>query len=538
MWLVTWSLHAVEKAFFSKYAQWQWLEALVEGIVVLSDMKALVRMGFTVEFDRKKFAKVKVDSHEVGVEDKMASTALRFMAKLIHERATSMSWHCLSFPGLLAPLLDADESVQTKHLAILKLHWEAFEEANKHANNYLSKCVEHSPFQTPYMRFVVHFCKKGGWAMTPEIRELVSAVFCSILQTKINEDCNQRIRDKETRASSSKSMRQWTQWSVPVETQLLKDYRRVEVDNNCVVPMPAGQDHGSLFQPGGHIVETTEDTDVTLEPVLKEPTWWSPNAQSMKIGYGQQQLVLHLHEQNAWASADSAWRCELLPEGEVVMKVSTKQLFFVVAVLGGIAALAWPVKVVGRRVLWDTEIKTLTWLHCFADTEFLVQPTEHCSPMHKYVRQGMVADLGVSFAAAGMAVPLLTFAAGRGFAGLSEKTLRSLCLETGLPADELHDEDSMALELLRAREPDLSEPEALALVCSRSLYDTVIDDELEDIDPMMMMDVCLAGDVPNIKDHGAVHCAASDVSVGGGSLVTMHASDFGLGCIDSLHLFS
>ena len=107
------------------------------------------------------------------------------------------------------------------------------------------------------MRAVLQLAAKGQWNLTPALRQLVSAIYTGLLQTKMNEDANQQVRDHETRGNPSKVQRHFTQWSIPVESGLLKRNERAEVESQVGLPLPPRTaDFEQLFH---EVVAGTQD---------------------------------------------------------------------------------------------------------------------------------------------------------------------------------------------------------------------------------------------------------------------------------------
>eukprot|EP00972_Heterocapsa_arctica_P108876 16031741-Heterocapsa_arctica.AAC.1 len=55
-----------------------------------------------------------VDCPEVAVQDGHSATILKMVGNLLRSRATSMSWHTRSYPGVLVPLLASDPDVTVR----------------------------------------------------------------------------------------------------------------------------------------------------------------------------------------------------------------------------------------------------------------------------------------------------------------------------------------------------------------------------------------------------------------------------------------
>jgi hypothetical protein len=248
---------AATKQWYIELAEHSWLEALKAAILSLIDLRALGRMDFKVNFPAPLLSKMSVDCPEVAVQDGHSATMLKMVGSLLRSRATSMSWHTSSYPGVLAPLLASDLDVTVRSVqgvvkgtpvgnaaercaAVMKrfkADVEAWEAAQAQVLPSALELADRCTLRGEFMRCCIHFAKESEWRVNPMLLEMVRTLFTSMLQTKMNEDANQKLRDHETRDNASKSMKHFKQWSIPVDHEVLKSYDRPEIKPAAALPV-------------------------------------------------------------------------------------------------------------------------------------------------------------------------------------------------------------------------------------------------------------------------------------------------------------
>ena len=507
--------------FYSDWAQWSWVHPLREAARDFLDPLQLRRVGFTVSFSGPQFAGLLATDPRVGYEDVLAELCVKFLKELLRSRCSSMMWHSSSYPGLLAPLLSEDPIVVQEHLQLLHKHSEAFLAAGARTQATLKPTVQRSCFRGKYMASVLHFARRSNWEMSAALRELIYSVFSGLLQTKMNEDANQLLRDHETRDRPSKVQRHFTQWSIPVERHLLQTYERPEVEPQVglLVP-PRSTPFEGIFQA---TQRGTKDLNpgappgqLPLRKVLDVGTWWSPSAQSQRRAYAEMQLLSYLHEHQCWHLADEAWRAELLPVGQFI--VVDKRAMYVVEVLS-VAAIVWPASISlddKPFFSWSTDdSQHPEWFMCFKFDGIKVQSTKAASPLHQRVARGAVSRATLALRLAGLIVPLLEWQASHAFAGVPEACVKRVHSEMGLDRSSGVESagasaagQEVLLDLMRHFNADLT-PEEAKLACYQCEGASSIQDiNIADLDLDVLRDVVLPGDHAQVREAVVEHTNA------------------------------
>lgn len=520
-------------------SQWEVLRELDVAINALSNGNALERMGLTVSFQSTRVARIRVGDPDVGCEDAQAELCCRFVGELLRQRCGSMMWHTAYYPGLLAPLLSSDPAAVELSMAVFKKHTLAFRAAASCQVSEVTQMHKRCVLQGEFFQACIHFAEKSEWQLSRELNELVAAIFRGFLQTKMNEDANQKIRDRETRACANKVQQHCTQWSVPIKAEVLADYERTEIKANWGLPRRARRDPrlGHIFQkvtrgvapqqqqaegnrkrkrsgatpvPDGAApnesvpdgAAPSQPWSAVLKKVMGSAGWWSPSAQSQRKAWGELQLMATLHETSSWHLADEVWRTHFVPVGEWVIMGS--QLVYVVESFG-CAVLGWKAtKVHGKHFSWATELKKLEWFHLFTFEACHVVATKVTSPLYKRIQLGADAPLGaVSFMSTeANKVPVLQWQAARAFPGVPECQLRQLHRQLALASspDEVLQEEDVILALMRSVTKDLSEEAAYRALCGRKVKDVGEDWALADIHAEEVRDVVVVKDAKDVED--------------------------------------
>ena len=119
----------------------------------------------------------------------------------------------------MAPLLSDDKDIARSYLELFERHVKAFRAAKTSNNADTLKLTEKSPFNDPYMVAAIHFAEQTNFeSVNHKLAEMVGVVWRdAILQTKINEDCNQKIKDCQVRNDSNKASKYFTLWRIPTK---------------------------------------------------------------------------------------------------------------------------------------------------------------------------------------------------------------------------------------------------------------------------------------------------------------------------------
>ena len=261
------------------------------------------------------------------------------------------------------------------------------------------------------------------------------------------------------------------------------------------------EDCSFLFRSRGRNVDDKREGQLPLSLFRKDTLpFWSPNSKSMQKAFAELSLTTYLFNNGAptWHFAEKAWHVMLVPVGEWI--IHNCSMYYVVEVLPA-GAILWPARKATHElhIFWDPEPAALTWLHIFDADTVKVVPTKAISPVHKRLVHGVTSSLSVSFRRLGKDIPLLDFAADRGFNGVPESVVRRLFAQFEIGKAVPADPEAVSVEVMRHVKPDMTIDEALAaLLAGRGGAD--IDCGMDDVDVDVLCDVCSPGEQKDIRD--------------------------------------
>ena len=193
---------------------------------------------------------MKPDSPQVEMEDRFCNVIWNFLSHLLSERCGSSVYQSDHYPGLLAGMLGSPEEAEQTMGRFFK-DWSVYCEARKvNAPDVVMMC-ERSSLNTSAMSQFARLCKKGGWKITAEVRERVEVFFGGVMQEDILEDSLGKVRDTEYRDQSSRVLKLFKAYEVPVRNGQLKRWDRNEIETQPEIDIEGGKSgfHDDLFEP-------------------------------------------------------------------------------------------------------------------------------------------------------------------------------------------------------------------------------------------------------------------------------------------------
>eukprot|EP00971_Amphidinium_carterae_P327318 6458613-Amphidinium_carterae.1 len=213
------------------------------------DKAALEHVGFLPDFKSKSLPD-HVMAAMVEDQDNLMKVYWRLTYSVMKCRASSMIRHTNGFPQCLAGLLHEDPEKVLQSMAMLRSMAEAYEEAVEMSDGKISALVKRCPMNLSVMRLATKLARAGGWkVVTPQLRDLLRALFHALGQTKLIEDSLKNLREKETRFSNNKGLCHFTEWHSTTAAGLLTQYHRHEVDGTSNAAVDANFNSDTLFQP-------------------------------------------------------------------------------------------------------------------------------------------------------------------------------------------------------------------------------------------------------------------------------------------------
>ena len=178
-------------------------------------------------------------------------------------------------------------------------------------------------------------------------------------------------------------------------------------------------------------------------PKLKEivgpsqrPSWPTCNADSWTTRFTDLLAIQEAHRRGVWTKLEDAWLCGLLVPGILVKGPGMTEFVLSLGFVGGTAAMGWPVKDIGDRVVIEQDmsqdklVPLVVWdLH-----EWTGIQVQAVSPLRQIMKGK--GNTGIKLAKVSKSVNVLTLAARSCFWKLSATWLKKLAEHLELAAPD------------------------------------------------------------------------------------------------------
>ena len=258
---------------------------------------------------------VTVRHPEVAAQDALAQQAMNLVVCLLEARGASMSWHSDSWPGLLALLCsplqaDVDDclvQLDNDNLALLTCQTKAA------ASLFLKNMARMSPLTNAVMSDLCARVLPLGRGMAPAdlsyAQSLSRDIWSSWGQSKVVEDGNKVVRDREERDTTKKRLAPGNQWAVLRGKGVIALHGRQEVTSaeaDGVAARLTGKQLQALFDCRGH----TETVDGGT--LVGRRTWPSFSPQGSHGVFSQRALLQFCSELELRDLASQSWYAKFL----------------------------------------------------------------------------------------------------------------------------------------------------------------------------------------------------------------------------------
>lgn len=469
------------------------------------DIQGLAHIGFAC--DPAIAASLGPEADLVATEDALAHRFVSLMLSILKHRCSSLAWHTIGFPGCTALMVHDDSAIAQKGLAKLKAcvaawRWSSSSSANGAA--IAKRCM----LGGAIMQRIISLAEESNYSeVGGALKQLLTSFWTGALQTVVNEKANQRLRDCETRDSSSKVIARLSRWHVLRTSNLISHYGGKDVDMLPHEPSPPDLDMDSLFR-------FNDDTwPLDLKAIMKDQCWGTANSQGIKRSFSDMNLMLQAHHRQRPEMFSETWKTALLPEKQVVIVRPAPGVTDCYLALANLQSgvLAWPlvrhehlVEVVHdeaavTEVLW----KTVDDINCV-----YILPCEAGSPLNSLIlkKSAPSTPIGCQLRIVGKPTLLKDWHASRGFAGVPEFALRAMHLDSGCEdlvgvVEGASCADQLACSLVMHIKPKMTSLELDQIMQSRRLNDCepLLDEDTE-LTQDMLDDVMLASDRKDAAD--------------------------------------
>lgn len=235
-------------------------------------------VGLTTSFSSDMRNTLSIGDDSILLEDQLCATIWRLVANLLTERIGSCQYLSAHYPGALAGLLgSAEQKKRTLQFA--------------------------------------RIAKRGEWRFTQDVH--VRVFFDGLNQEDILEDTLGKARDTEYRDASSRVLRLFKAYEVPVDREQLRGWDREEVTATPELPNEQAQGDPQKVFFGR---ERAEMDMKGVVAVGAQQTWQAFTPQSLRSVPGSKALLQYFvdERQGDYIDISAAWKATVVPKHRVV----------------------------------------------------------------------------------------------------------------------------------------------------------------------------------------------------------------------------
>jgi hypothetical protein len=355
--------------------------------------------------------------------------------------------------------------------------------------------------------------------MSPQMDVLVRGMFDGWMQSRIIEDCNQKLRDHESRDNASKVLRHVALWRIPSSHELIRSYGRDEAcPSHFAAQVPAADTMERLFVQspprsvaqleGLSVAERNAELirkawDDRLRKVTEKHDWQTFNPAGKAQLVAEMSAMLHAHEHNAWDDLANIWQSRVVPQHQLCRHKVKKHVFFTLCVFD-CAVLNWPAKQI-EKGMWsfDMDIVELKWEFVQDVKNIEILPTKVVAPLHSFLQKAKSA-LRIKWVQTSPPLSLIDWQSQRGFPNVPEIALKKLFAVLGIEMpDETQTDDyrmELKMGLIAHCQPTFDEFDAMKVINEAHMVENS-DASSGDLDlsPEMVRDVVVPSECAEVS---------------------------------------
>ena len=219
--------------YFVSWSHWGWLQTAEKHLGLLEDLRSLDRIGLHMQWSQEPSAG--------RLEYDTASTQklFSFLKAMLKYRGGSNLWHTWG-PGAVAGLLSTEETQVRSSLLWHRNLFDAVAEVRRTGSLAAQGLLKDSMVKDAFFGHVFHLLRIEDWKEVSETAQnFRTNVFSGLLNTKLVEDANKFQREQEDRGNNSKSVPMTEAWQTVSKHEVLKAYKRPEVQASAQYLVPA-----------------------------------------------------------------------------------------------------------------------------------------------------------------------------------------------------------------------------------------------------------------------------------------------------------
>jgi hypothetical protein len=426
-----WAVHLLKgsktvKEYYLRMALGEYLKAMYSAIECTYDIdKFRFVFGFTLQFTRDVLDDVTLESPRVAAEDALAAKVFRILSHLLTEAVTTSMRHS-SYPMCFAAIYGNDGE-REECMANFRKDWEAYVACRAVMLPSVRALARRSPLNTRAWELMARYAKAESWRPTDVMLQRADILFDGLGQERLLEDTLKEVRDSEWRDSTSRAMKVFRIWEVPVLREQLRKFNQDEIDVDPTIHIANKSDnYESMFLPTASVADELRLADVRCEN--NEKNWDTFTPQALRAQTLDLPLMRKIHEEyeGKFELVDECWRSMMIPLHHLILRrpaaPAAATIFYSIQVTAS-GCLGWPVKRLSGTLfrLVGVGAKPITQIFMSFDDVFVV-PFKVISPLHAYMAHGDLKQVSI-LGHHTHPEPLLEYQARRGFAGVPESAL-------------------------------------------------------------------------------------------------------------------
>ena len=441
-------------------------------------------------------------------EDSWLQMAVGLAFTVVKHRMRSYMFYLEGIPASLATAFSDDELVRETTLNKLKETHAAYSAASECAQRspWVGRCVARSHLTPPVAQYALNEMHAAGFLEFPNhVKDMVAGML-AVGNTKIIEDCIQRVRHAEDMNQSNRNISSKRCWYTAIQREVMTKVHRMPEIRHSACEAHREKDLPRTV-PIGHFSAKANVQQLPLKSVSgasSKPAWTTLSPVSGIVQYADLAVWRDCLVSGAWGQVNSSWLCHAMSCGMLVKRVGTSRFCWALGQYEHTAAIGWGTHeetIGGVRYYWPLCEKQggecpYEWLICTNLKQWVCQPFVWRSPARQTDRTHAPATLASSGSSAGPPttrflcaaqavgepVPLLTACAMNAFKDFNELLFTRLCRVVGIPISSGSSFFEKLKLAMKHVVPSMSDEAMLELLHARCLREETIDEGFFDID--------------------------------------------------------
>ena len=238
-----------------------------------------------------------------------------FLKAMLKYRGGSNLWHTWG-PGAVAGLLSTEKTQVRSSLLWRRNLFDAVAEVRRTGSLAAQGLLKDSMVKDAFFGHVFHLLRIEDWKEVSETAQnFLTNVFSGLLNTKLVEDANKCQREQEDRGNNSKSVPMTEAWQTVSKHEVLKAYKRPEVQASTQYLVPAKWNIEQVCRTNVRRTDAkTPEQEADFESLRRmtgNQTWPAFTPETEQRLFCNHALLVHVHQPGSKWDLEKAWISEL-----------------------------------------------------------------------------------------------------------------------------------------------------------------------------------------------------------------------------------